>query len=141
MSIHNNINVTRKLFEEKLAVEKINYYNLFNEEIIHPTYPEGEAYLNIIRCKSEEMYGRYLGNIKIELTLEDDSGNQLRQLFILKGGKNNNFGKFIYQVLGYEPEDNISLKELEGKRILATISHYYNEAGIGFANIVFCKPV
>lgn len=141
MSIQKGINCTRNLFEEKLAIEKIDYFNLFKGDIKHPSYPEGEASLTIMKCKSEELYGKYSGNIKIEFILVDDSGNQLNQLFFLKYGKNNNFGKFIYQVLGYEPEDEFSLKELEGKKIIATISHYYNDAGVGYANIAFCKPV
>lgn len=136
----NSINVTRNLFEEKLAVEKINYYSLFNGEIRQPNYPEGKTYLTIMKCKSDEMYGKYLGNLKIEFILQDDLGNQLNQMFFLKSGKNNNFGKFIYQVLGYEPEDEFSLKELEGKKIIATIAHYYNDTGAGYANIAFCKP-
>lgn len=134
-----NLNVKRNLFEEKMAIENINFYNLFSGEISHPNYSEGEVVLTIAKCKTEEMFGRYSGNIKVEFLLEDDLGNKLTQLFFLKNGKNNNFAKFIYQVLQYESEE-IKLKELEGKRIIATISHYYNEAGVGYANIAFCKP-
>ncbi len=135
------VNFTTNLFEEKQIIDKINYYGLFSGEISHPNYPEGQSILTIIKCKSEEMYGKYCGNVKLEVIFEDDNGNRLTQLFILKNGTNNNFGKFIYQVLGYEPEYEFSIKELEGKRIIATIAHYYNETGIGYANIVFCKCV
>lgn len=138
--MQNNIKVPRNLFDEKLAIEKISYFSLFNGEIRRPNYPEGEVTLTITKCKSEKMYGRYSGNVKIEFFFEDDLGNQINQLFILKNGTNNNFGKFIYQVLHDEPEVEFSLKELEGKKILATIAHYYNEVGVGYANIVFCKP-
>lgn len=138
--MYNNIGFIRNIFEQKNVVEKINYLSLFNGEIRQPDYPEGETILTIIKCKSEGMYGQYSDNIKIEIIFEDGTGNQLNQVFFLKNGKNNNFGKFIYQVLGYEPENEFSLKELEGRKILATISHFYNEVGIGYANIAFCKP-
>lgn len=136
----NNINFTKNIFDEKLAIDKIDYFSLFSGEIRQPSYSEGEVNLTIIKCKSENIYGKNSGNIKIEFILQDDAGNQLVQMFILKNGRNNNFAKFIYQVLGYEPEDEFSLKKLESKRILATISHFYNDAGIGYANIAFCKP-
>lgn len=135
------INFSRNIFEEKNEVEKLYYYDVFSGEVSPPSYPEGETTFTICKYKSENMYGRYSGNTKVEFILVDDSGNLLNQMFILKNGKCNNLGKFIYQVLGYEPNDEINLKELVGKRIIATIFHYYNDAGTGYANIAFCKPV
>lgn len=132
-----NVNL-RNLFQKKMVIEKINYFGLFSSQIVQPTYPEGQAVLTIAKVKSESMYGKYSGNVKIEITFQDSDGNQLNQMFILKNGKNNNFGKFIYQVLGYEPQGEISLKDLEGKKVAATIFHYYNENGGGYANVAFC---
>jgi len=139
--MQNKINITRNIFDKKNAVEKIDYSSIFSGEISEPNFPEREVILTIIKYKSEEMYGKNSGNIKFEFILEDDDGNSLNQMFVLKSGKNNNFAKFIYQVLGYQPKEEIMLEDLEGKRIIATIAHYYNELGTGYANIAYCRPI
>lgn len=135
-----NTFTVRNIFEEKTVLQKINFYDLINGQIVEPSYPEGEAQLTVTRCKSEKMYGKYAGDTKVEIILEDDNGNSLSQMFILKNGKNNNFARFLFQVLGKEQEE-INLKDLEGKNIIATIFHFYNEVGVGYANIAFCRPV
>lgn len=135
-----NVNL-QNLFKKNMVVDKLDYYSLFSGNINHPTYPEGQVGLTIIKTKSELMHGKYWGSVKIEIVFQDSDGNKLNEMFILKNGKNNNFGKFIYQILGYEPQQEISLKDLEGKKIIATIFHYYNEAGIGYANIAFCQKL
>ncbi len=135
-----NINCTRNIFEDKLAIDKINYNDILNGQIKCPNYQQGESNLTIIKYKSEVMYGSYSSNVKAEFIFEDDFGNEFAQVYFLKNGKNNNLGKFIYEVLGYAPDGEFSLKELEGKRITATIAHYYNEIGVGYANIAFCEP-
>lgn len=71
----------------------------------------------------------------------DNKGKNLNEIFILKNGKNNNFGKFIYQVIGEELKDDFKLSELIDREIVATIHHYYNDSGLGYANIAFCRPV
>lgn len=135
-----NCFVRGNIFEEKNVVEKINFYSLLSEEISNPTFPEGEVRLTIVNCKSEKMYGRYVGDIKVEIILEDGNHNRLVQMFILKKGKNNNFARFLSQVLEYDLEE-INLKELIGKQIIATVFHFYNEQGVGYANIGYFKSI
>lgn len=142
----NDSNISREerikeFFEKKPAIDKIDYDSLIGEEMFEPDFPEGEVLLTITESMSEEMYGKYTGNIKIEFTLEDPEGNKLKQMYILKNGKNINLAKFICQALGEYPEDELIMTELEGKKILATISHYYTDLGVGYANIAFCRPV
>ena len=133
--------ITRNIFDTKNAIEKVVFRDVISGEIQEPNFLEGETILTIVKYRSEEMYGRNLGNIKVEFILEDDNGNRFTQMFILKGGKNNNFARFIFQILECDLEDEINLKDLEGKKIIATVAHYYNEQGLGYANIVYCRPI
>lgn len=138
--MQNNI-ITRNIFDRKNAIEKIVFRDIFSGEIKEPSFPEGETVLTIIKYKTEEMYGKNYGNIKAEFTCEDDKGNRLTPMFVLRGGKNNNFARFIFQILECHLEDEINLKDLEGKRIIATVAHNYDDQGIGYANIVHCRPI
>lgn len=139
--MQNNKTIMRDIFDRKNVIEKIVFRDVVSGEIQNPNFPEGETILTIVKYRSEEMYGRNLGNIKVEFICEDDNGNRLTQMFILKGSKNNNFARFIFQILECNLEDEINLKDLEGKRIIATVAYYYNEQGSGYANIVFCRPI
>ncbi|AVK49001.1 hypothetical protein AXY43_13760 [Clostridium sp. MF28] len=139
--MQNNITIMRDIFDRKNVIEKVVFWDTFSGEMESVNFPEGETILTIVKFKSEEMYGRNLGNIKVEFICEDDKGNSLTQMFILKEGKNNNFARFIFQILECDLEDEINLKDLEGKKIIATVAHYYNEKGIGYANIVYCRPI
>lgn len=139
--MQNNITIMRDIFDRKNAIEKIVFRNVISGQIQEPNFLEGETVLTIVKYKTDEMYGKNLGNIKVEFILEDDNGNRLTQMFILKGGKNNNFARFIFQILECDLEDEISLNDLEGKKIIATVAHNYNEQGIGYANIVYCRPL
>ena len=139
--MQNNNIITRNIFDTKNSIEKIVFGDVVSGEIQQPNFLEGETILTSVKFKSEEMYGKNLGNIKIELICEDDEGNSLTQMFILKSGKNNNFARFIFQILECNLEDEINLRELEGKRIIATVAHNYNERGIGYSNIVYCRPI
>lgn len=66
----NNRKMLKNIFDDKLVIDKISYFSLFNEKIRHPNYPEGEAVLIIIKCKSEEIHTRGLGDIKLNLFLK-----------------------------------------------------------------------
>lgn len=133
--------ITRNIFDRKNAIEKIVFCDVISGEIQEPNFLEGETVLTIVKYKAEEMYGKNLGNVKVEFICEDDEGNRLTQMFVLKGGRNNNFARFIFQILECNLEDEINLKELEGRRIIATVAHSYNELGFGYANIAYCRPI
>lgn len=138
--MENRAELLKSIFNKKNFVQKINYRQLICENTMQPNYPEGTTEFEIIKYSSNEIFGRNLGNVKIEFTLQDNNGNNLKQTFILKDGKNINLAKFIFQVLGYYPSNEIDLKKLEGKRIIATIFHYYTSNGVGYANIAFSHP-
>lgn len=133
--------IAREFFQEPSIIGDYYYSNLISGDIQAPDYGEGEVILKIIELKSETTYGKYAGNVKVEVIFEDGKGKNLNQIFILENGKNNNFGKFIYQVIGEELQDDFKLSELIGRKIVATIHHYYNDSGLGYANIAFCRPV
>ncbi|WFA09521.1 hypothetical protein [Tissierella sp. Yu-01] len=136
----NNIDTVKDMFPGRTVIDKIDLYELVSGELKNPDYPEGDTPLSILKIESEEMYGKNLGNIIIKISFEDEVGNRFNQVYILKNGKNNNFAKFIFNALGYEPEGQFSINDLVGKKIMATISHFYNEQGLGYANIAFCRP-
>ncbi|MEY8001923.1 hypothetical protein AB8U03_17365 [Clostridium sp. Mt-5] len=130
-----------KNFRSELAINKINLFDIMDEDIKVPEYPEGEVKLKIIEFNSTKMYGEYEGVIRIEFIFEDEEKNKFRQLFLLKNGKNDNLAKFVCDALGYQPEGEFELKSLEGKEIIAVLHHYYTQRGIGYCNIAFCDPV
>lgn len=131
--IFNNIPVNNELVFEDV-------YSLVSTGIKKPDFPQGEVLLTINRIEVQEGYGNFKGNKTVKAICEDDRFNNFTQVFFIKNGISNNLAKFICEALGYEPEGVFNIKQLEGKRIEAVIAHFYNDNGIGYANLVYCKP-
>lgn len=128
--------LNRRIVEDELKLNDI--YDLVSKDASKPNFPQGKTLLCIKRC--EVKWGYTDDNKLIKIICEDDLGKEFVQVFSIKNGISNNLAKFICEVLGYEPEGEFNINELEGKTIEATIAHYYNDVGVGYANIVFCEP-
>jgi hypothetical protein len=127
----------KNILENGLILSDV--YDIVTEDITQPDFPQGEALLKIVKCEASEVFGQSK-NIRVRFICEDNSGIPLVQIFIIKNGIANNLCKFICEALGYEPEGEFNIKQLEGKKIKATIAHNYSDYGLSYANIVFCEP-
>ncbi|MGV8980541.1 hypothetical protein [Clostridium sp.] len=114
-------------------------YDLASQGITLPDFPQGISKVIIKKCTAEPLYGR-IDNKRVKIVCEDEIGNILVVVFIIKNGISNNLLKFICEASGKEPLGEFKLKQLEGLKIKATVAHYFNDNGLGYANIVFCEP-